>query len=623
MKSLKKVLFSRFWKKKGKISYLTDEELNELIKSLETGQFSQGLSLIRKINRRRNLDIDSTAITFALEDYILFCKGEVEEGGDDRLLLADELNKLLKQVKTLRGKIVVKIRYTMVCMYIKHDDNYLESFNELLEIIDKSQNAIDPLLRDWFLMKINVSLGTIYLNNGEYDSALNYLSESSSLNDKHNWKTGQAEVLLIIGLIYFFQDEVLAIEKYQESLKIAKEIGYTRAILVNEFNLVDCFYEKGDFQKALKLAKILHKKAHEAKITHSIGVSLSIIIRSLLELNLDDQIQPYLDELEELATTFPQNHIINYDYQYAKALVLKSSNLFTDRIQAQELFTKLMTETPGIRIDPKIGFHITELTLKELQTTNNESLLVEFEQTLDLMREKALQFKSPSMVVETYLLESKLALIQTNLKESQQKLDQALKLAREKNLHRMLFKVSKAYDKFLDEKKIWESLITKEAPLKERLNKAKLDQLIDQAIHRRLETIEEVPEESVYLFIICDSGLTVYSYDFQEEQVIDDQLVGGFLSAINTFCQEMFSTKGGYLERVKYQDYTILLEPIGESFICSYVIRGQSYLASKRLIKLIDEIKSSHLYADFEDIKTTGLVKLDYAKMKDMIIEIF
>ena len=84
----------------------------------------------------------------------------------------------------------------------------------------------------------------------------------------------------------------------------------------------------------------------------------------------------------------------------------------------------------------------------------------------------------------------------------------------------------------------------------------------------------------------------------------------------------MFSTKG-YLERVKYQDYTILLEPIGESFICSYVIKGASYLASKRLIKLIDEIKSSHLYADFEEIKTTGLVTLDYDKMKDMIIEIF
>ena len=83
----------------------------------------------------------------------------------------------------------------------------------------------------------------------------------------------------------------------------------------------------------------------------------------------------------------------------------------------------------------------------------------------------------------------------------------------------------------------------------------------------------------------------------------------------------MFSSKG-YLERVKYQEYTILLEPFG-SFICSYVIKGDSYLASKRLIKLTDKITESPLYADFEQIQTTGLITLDYDTMKDMIIEIF
>ena len=101
--------------------------------------------------------------------------------------------------------------------------------------------------------------------------------------------------------------------------------------------------------------------------------------------------------------------------------------------------------------------------------------------------------------------------------------------------------------------------------------------------------------------------------------MIDEQLVDGFLSAVNTFCQEMFSTKG-YLERVKYQEYTILLEPFGESFICSYVIKGYSYLASKRLIKLTDKITESPLYADFEGIKTTGLVTLDYDKMKEIMV---
>ncbi len=616
VKSLKKGFFSRFWKK-SKIAHLTDEELNELIQLLETGKFDKGLSLIQQLNRSRNLDIDGKTITSAFKIFILFHRGIVE---GDILLAIDEWNKRENQAKTLRGKIVTKLMYTIVGVYYKREENHLKSLNELLESIKKSQTDIDPYFRDWVLMNTNAALGTSTME-GEYDSALKYFSEASSLNDKHNWKLRQAVILLQKGLMYFLQDEMeLAIVKYQESIKLAKEIGYTQGIRMNEGNLINCFFEKGDSHKAMKLAKIIYNRAQEAKTTGSIGFSLFIIIRSLLELGLDDQIPPYFDELEELATTFPQNSSVNYHCQFAKALVLKTSKHFADRIKAQTLFTQLLKDTPRTSLDPRIGFHLAELTLKELQTTNNEELLVEFEQTLDLLKEKASQFKSPSRTVEIYLLESKLALIQTNLKEAQQKLDQALKLAREKNLHRMVFKVSKAYDKFLDEKKTWETL--REAPLKERLDKSQINQMIDQAIHRKSAKIEEIPEESVYLFIISDFGLTVYSYDFQEEKVIDDQLVGGFLSAINTFCQEMFSSKG-YLERVKYQEYTILLEPLGESFIGCYVIKGDSYLASKRLIQLIDEIKSSPLYADFEEIKTTGLLKLDYDTMKDIIIEIF
>ncbi len=376
------------------------------------------------------------------------------------ILIADELNEREKKVNTLRGRIFAKLIYTMAYVYVKREEKHFESFKEQLEKIEKNQNVIDSYLRDWVLMSIKVTLGSIYSSNGEYDSAVNYFLEASSLNDKYNWKLRQVDVLLLTGSSYGLQDEVeLAIVKYQEAIELAKEIGYARGILVNEYNLVDCFCEKGDFHKSLELAKILYNKAQEVKIASLAGGSLSSIIHSLLELGLDNQVQTYLDELEELTRSFPRDNTVNYSYQYSRALILKSSKSFADRIKAQTLFTQLLNDIPGSLTDPKIVFHIAELTLKELQSTNNEELFVEFEKKVDLLKEKALQFRSPSMQVEIYLLESKLALLKMNLKKAQQKLDQALKLAREKNLHRMVFKVSKAYDKFLDEKMIWESMI--------------------------------------------------------------------------------------------------------------------------------------------------------------------
>ena len=183
VKSLKKGFFSRLWKR-GKIAHLTDEELNEIIQLLETGDFDKSLYLIRKINRR-NLDIDGKIITSAFKNIILHHKVELEE--DDILLSMDEEKKLEKQAKTLRGKIVANLMYTIVGVYYKREENHLKSLNKQLETIKKSQTDIDSYQRDWFLMNTNAALGTSILD-CEYDSALKYFSEASKINDKHNWK---------------------------------------------------------------------------------------------------------------------------------------------------------------------------------------------------------------------------------------------------------------------------------------------------------------------------------------------------------------------------------------------------------------------------------------------------
>ena len=59
----------------------------------------------------------------------------------------------------------------------------------------------------------------------------------------------------------------------------------------------------------------------------------------------------------------------------------------------------------------------------------------------------------------------------------------------------------------------------------------------------------------------------------------ENHLFGGFLTAINSFSDEVFS-KG--LERAKFGDYTLLLKSI-PSFLIFYLFKGQSFQAQKRI----------------------------------------
>ena len=90
-----------------------------------------------------------------------------------------------------------------------------------------------------------------------------------------------------------------------------------------------------------------------------------------------------------------------------------------------------------------------------------------------------------------------------------------------------------------------------------------------------------INEEPVMLLVLAESGTPLYTKNYLEGSELDGVLVGGFLAAIINFCNETFSSKGS-IERIKHQEYTLLLKPKKPLFF-SYVIKGQTYAASQKL----------------------------------------
>jgi hypothetical protein len=205
-------------------------------------------------------------------------------------------------------------------------------------------------------------------------------------------------------------------------------------------------------------------------------------------------------------------------------------------------------------------------------------------------------------------LQAKLALLDLDIDLAKRLLIQGQTIAEEKGLSRLAFKISLELDTLIGQTEKWEELINRNGSMIERLELTQLERTIYQMILKREEiNIPELSqEEPVLLFILLTSGIALFSHRFRSETTIDDQIIGAFISAINSFSQQLFATTGS-IERVKYADFTLFTKII-EPFIFCYAFKGHSYLAMKKFTSLIESINKSKL------VWSHMVDSVDYAK---------
>jgi len=106
---------------------------------------------------------------------------------------------------------------------------------------------------------------------------------------------------------------------------------------------------------------------------------------------------------------------------------------------------------------------------------------------------------------------------------------------------------------------------------------------------RVVEPNEIQDEESVVILIISKGGNLIFSQSFTEGWSFQDHLFGGFLSAVNSFSDEIFSQG---LDRAIFGEYTIIMNAISPFIVC-YLFKGQSFLAQQRMKHFVDKIQNN------------------------------
>jgi len=122
------------------------------------------------------------------------------------------------------------------------------------------------------------------------------------------------------------------------------------------------------------------------------------------------------------------------------------------------------------------------------------------------------------------------------------------------------------------------------------------------------EIPETSPESPILLLIMANSGIPIYTKIFNKEWEIREDLFSGFLSAFNSFSNEIFSEG---LDRASFGKYTIFMTGMPPLMSC-YVFKGQSFLAHQKFSKFNETLhESEQIWKKLISASSTGLVIRD------------
>ncbi|MFX0064681.1 MAG: tetratricopeptide repeat protein [Candidatus Hermodarchaeota archaeon] len=435
------------------------------------------------------------------------------------------------------------------------------------------------------------NLGLIFHQRGELDRALEYWQQSLVYFEELDNKPGIALLLNNIGENYKQKGDLdRALNYYQRSLALNQEINNKQLIAVCFNNFGTIYHQKGDLNRALDYLKQSLALREEIGSNLEISDTLFHLISVAGDMGSLEKMQSYLEQLQDINDQ-EENKIIRQRYRIAEVFMLKTSARMRDKVKAQDLLKQVIAEEVVEHELTVIALlNLCDLLLGELRMTGDKEILHELQGLVNKVTDIAEKQHSYSLLVETYLLKAKLALLDQDFQEAQRLLTQAQLNAENKSLFMLAKKISNEHDIMLEQLSQWEVLKQQNAHLTEGVDLVRLDEQIARMIQQSEVDVQELPEEEpVMVLILTGGGTSLFSKYFSSKNEVDDQLFSGFLTAIQAFGKELFAQN---LDRIKLEAYTLLLK-LEEPFTLCYVFKGQSYSAQQKLARFIHILRTS------------------------------
>ncbi|MFX1569107.1 MAG: tetratricopeptide repeat protein [Promethearchaeota archaeon] len=642
------------------MSYLELNELSEVEKLYDVFKVDEAIELLDDFIQREGITLQQKVSYQLIKGYILIYQGKIKDAFKLGRRIYKESQKKNAPLQSFDGLSLVSAVLLL-----------FDRFDEALEVIQKAEDLLkltSQISQKNFLQRkalMSVFRGMIDYSKGDMELAEKHYEWTIGLQKETNVTLFKvmAHLQMTSIMINVKSRFDLGLEYVKKALSLAKEIKFKHYwIAMCHNNLGNLYAQLGEytlslehFKKSLHLFEKIKNKLWVATLKSNIGstygyfgnydialkyleealliweqnpLRIEFCITGLLFIALEkgdtERTQKYFQRLEDLYIKRSKDTDLEIMYQYFKANMLKRSSRIRDKAKAEELLKQLLDKTPTrliVAIDAYID--LCDLLLSEYRINQNPEVFKELNQNIAQLLTIAENSHSYLIFCETFILQAKIALIDLNIGTARRYLTQAQKIADSHGIKRLAMKISYEHDELLKKLDIWEKLKKSKAPLSERIKLAQLDEQMEEIIRKREIVVPELTDEDpIVLLIISEGGRPLFSESFAEEWAFEDHLFGGFLTAINSFSDEMFS-KG--LDRANFGDYTIIMNSLDPFLVC-YLFKGQSYLAQQRVTKFIDKIKeNAEMWEKFNKFnQACQLVQLkDIPSLEPLINEIF
>jgi tetratricopeptide (TPR) repeat protein len=540
-------------------------------------------------------------------------------------------NKLYKKAKA-NNILLAQIDALILKFYFKWllgDLNY----PQLWELIEESENLLKDASQEpkeeisFRRSNIDFEKACIYRNVGNIDLALEYCIKTLEVCKKDKRMAGMMPtVLMELGKIYYVKGELKIAEDYSlQSLPLLDSNSFTTRIakIYALWDLGDNYRSQGRLDLAIKSLE----QAMDLSKNIDIAIYTLVVYTSLIETYIDknslDDARKYLDLLREYCSHHPGSE---WAEKISEARILKATGRIQNLAEAEKILRGFISEIQAggdLNFAVSVLIDICHILLIELQITDDTEILNELESFVIKLLEIAEKQNSYTTITSTKLLQGKLALIRLKTADARKFLREAQQIADDHGLQKLALSISREHDKLLDQLEIWEELSKTDTSISERLKLASMDATIGYLKSKRaLENPDFISEIPTMLLILSEGGVMTFSYPFDNNWKVDEEIFGSFLTAFNSFSDEFFS-KG--LDRAKFGDDMILMQSVDTFLIC-YLFKGETYFAVKKLSKFAEDIQNNaNIWTTLNTFyKTNQVVEIkDVPSLGNLITEIF
>jgi tetratricopeptide (TPR) repeat protein len=425
----------------------------------------------------------------------------------EKLLLMDENNYTLELIllyEKLGTTYLEKGQYDLAHYFLSLTDRLFQ------EKKDQVQAA-----------RINQLIGMLHINRGHFDLAFEYFQKSISIQEKLGTQEGTGWSLLQVAFAQFKKGDLFdALKSYQDCLAKFSETDDQIMYAWTLKSIGEIYHRKGEYKTALeyyqrnigilkeinnkygladgfnKIGEVYYNKNELNSALNYFQQSLSIYIKigdifestdtifNLIKIKLEmksiNQAKYFLNMLKDRSER-TQNQHIQLKCRVAEALYLKYQKRITDKIEAQKIFSQIITEEV---IDHELTIlatlNLCELLISELHAYQEDVVLQELKYHLAELYEIAQEQKSFILLVEVLLLQAKFALIEGNADLASKLTDQAEITVVDYDLKHLLTKVTKQQDNLRDSIELWDELNRRNASIRERIELAEIDGYLEK-----------------------------------------------------------------------------------------------------------------------------------------------